>query len=360
MRRLVGNIAAATISTIVVVLFCELITRGTRPELLVGHDERVAFCEYDPELGWRNRPHASGRFAHTSVVHDAEGRRDVEVPSAPLENRRRVIVLGDSFTWGYLVNAEDSYTDLINQRLQDVDVVNLGCSGYGTDQEYLLLKREFARRKPDLAVIAVHVASDIYNNRYSFQYGYHKPYFELEGDDLVLKNVPVPKDSLGTRINKYLTGRSALWNVIADRMISGETFRARFVGWLDEMTEDTETRPTVSRTPASALICRLSQEIALYVGGQNSKVLFMLIPDVPANERTIKVSTDYDKLRQCLQESNIPMLDLEPVVERFFNERPMGLMTFKWDRHWSRDGHKVASDALQERIEEIFSPSSAP
>ena len=70
-------------------------------------------------------------------------------------------------------------------------VINSGVSGWGTDQEYLFLKREGFKYSPDVVVLAFLIVNDIRNNSVSIQYGMHKPVF-LDRE-LNLANVPVPR-----------------------------------------------------------------------------------------------------------------------------------------------------------------------
>ena len=99
--RRAAKLALSIASLLATLGLCELAVRTLRPSLLVARNERRHFCEYDAELGWRNRAGAEGRFFGTDVVHNSLGQRDVERPLAPRDRERlRVMVLGDSFVFG--------------------------------------------------------------------------------------------------------------------------------------------------------------------------------------------------------------------------------------------------------------------
>jgi GDSL-like Lipase/Acylhydrolase family len=105
----------------------------------------------------------------------------------------RILFLGDSFVWGYDVEASARFTDLLARRRPDREVLNLGVSGYGTDQEFLLLQRFFERYQPDLVFLIVSQQNDLIDNSINLNYGgYYKPYFVV-GDGLELRGVPVPR-----------------------------------------------------------------------------------------------------------------------------------------------------------------------
>jgi len=106
-----------------------------------------------------------------------------------------LLFLGDSFVWGYDVEQHERFTDLLAERIPDWDTINVGVAGYGTDQEYLLLQKFFARFHPDVVFLVFCTDNDtVDNSSNQTAYGeYYKPYFESVGEMLLLKGIPVPK-----------------------------------------------------------------------------------------------------------------------------------------------------------------------
>jgi lysophospholipase L1-like esterase len=93
------------------------------------------------------------------------------------------MVIGDSLVWGYDMEAEDRFTDILRRQLPDVRIVNAGVPGYGTDQEYLLLQRIWGAIKPDIVLLVFCVSNDRADNTSNTRYGgYLKPYFERSED----------------------------------------------------------------------------------------------------------------------------------------------------------------------------------
>jgi hypothetical protein len=102
--------------------------------------------------------------------------------------------LGDSFVWGYDVEASERFTDKIQARHPEWNVYNLGVSGYGTDQELLLLQLHFDLYKPRVVCLIFSNETDGADNISNVRYGsYYKPYFTVEGGHLRLQGVPVPR-----------------------------------------------------------------------------------------------------------------------------------------------------------------------
>ncbi len=172
--------------------------------LLVERNERIAVYQYDPELGWFGIPNASTVYSDSlatfKVRNNSLGFRDREHDS---KTKTRIAVLGDSFVWGMHVQAEERFTDRLQAMLPDCDVVNLGVSGYGTDQELLLSKRYFSRLAPDLVLLMFCVANDFADNAANaVNKGYYKPYFVVQNGRLVLRGIPVPT-ALGYYIREH-------------------------------------------------------------------------------------------------------------------------------------------------------------
>ena len=68
----------------------------------------------------------------------------------------------------------------------------MGISGYGTDQELLLLKKWYPKYKPKHVILLVH-SNDDPDNETNLRYTYYKPYFINTKKKIVSKGIPVPK-----------------------------------------------------------------------------------------------------------------------------------------------------------------------
>src|ERR1043166_4067155 len=106
-----------------------------------GKSERSLVYRHDAELGWIPVPASSSTVTNARTIHARHnelGFRDVEFQ----RNGRPVLLfLGDSFVWGVDAEADERFTDLLRAKLPNYQTVNVGVSGFGTDQEYLLLQR---------------------------------------------------------------------------------------------------------------------------------------------------------------------------------------------------------------------------
>jgi hypothetical protein len=73
-----------------------------------------------------------------SVRHSSLGLREQELSDIAPD---RFLFLGDSFTYGDDAEADQRFSDLLQEALPQYGMVNAGVSGYGTDQQFLLMNR---------------------------------------------------------------------------------------------------------------------------------------------------------------------------------------------------------------------------
>ncbi len=132
------------------------------------------FSVPDPALGMRYVPGAVYRFRHpeykVEYAIDEEGFRTA-VPGAPRplpsEAGPRLLLLGDSFTFGQGVPFESTWGAVTEELLQQHGVrartTNAGMQGMDTRSEVLLLRELVPRYRPD-AVILGFLINDLYTN----------------------------------------------------------------------------------------------------------------------------------------------------------------------------------------------------
>ena len=64
-----------------------------------------------------------------------------------------ILFVGDSFVWGVDAEAGERFTDLLRERMIGYSILNAGVSGYGTDQEFIWLKRIWSDVRPSIVVL---------------------------------------------------------------------------------------------------------------------------------------------------------------------------------------------------------------
>ncbi|UCF35115.1 MAG: SGNH/GDSL hydrolase family protein [Phycisphaerales bacterium] len=118
---------------------------------------RTTLFLQDRELGWRHRPGAEGEWAGWVRIN-RQGYRGPEVAEEKAPDEFRILFLGDSVAFALRTDYEDSFVARIERALKEradmpvVTTVNMSVSGYSPWQEYICLKRQGLKFRPDLVV----------------------------------------------------------------------------------------------------------------------------------------------------------------------------------------------------------------
>lgn len=171
-RQHLGNLLLLVVSTVVAVGIAEVLFRW--------HTSRT----FDRDLPeWAGnlvvvrgaqvfafKPHVSGDFVGSVDMKrtfpyrtNAHGLRDRDrPPKAP--GTKRVLVVGDSYTWGYAIAEEEAFPQVAERLFaargrRDVEVINGGMPDYNSRQERALLATLVPIYQPD-AVVLAYVVND--------------------------------------------------------------------------------------------------------------------------------------------------------------------------------------------------------
>jgi hypothetical protein len=163
-------------------------THKTREQILTK--EWHSYDTYSPQLGWELKPN----IRTPELNSNSKGLRGTrEYLFEPPAGVRRVLCIGDSFMFGENLSDEQTLPaqlETLLNRNGRWEVLNLADHGYGTDQQLLRLRQLGFQYRADLVVVGF-FEDDLSRNTLSFR-DYAKPYFELEGQRLILRNTPVP------------------------------------------------------------------------------------------------------------------------------------------------------------------------
>jgi hypothetical protein len=221
MKAFLFRLVAVLISVAIVAAFGEVALRLFAPGRGVAVTEENRFCRFDHDLGWV--PLENITYVDNSdryLVHQNQFglRASDDMQLKKTSARKRVLVLGDSYVWGVGASQEELFTAPEVYGTSD-ELINCGVGGYGTDQEYLFYLLKGQKFDVDQVVLAFTLYNDVENNLNAKQYSYLKPYFTLNGGELLLHNDHV-RYSIVDSFFRMLKRKCHVWNV-AEEGFSG-------------------------------------------------------------------------------------------------------------------------------------------
>jgi len=337
------------LSGVVALFVAEAFSRIVYPAWAPRTGRLAQFWQYDAVYGWSHKPGQEGRFESfgfdTSVRINSHGFRGPELSFNGSPADRRIIVLGDSFVWGFGVEENQTFPHLLEQELPgDTEVINLGVSGYSTDQELLVYRNIGRKYQPNLVVLVV-ATNDVAMNVLPVAYLiYGKPVFRLENEQLHLTNQPVRQTPWVERIIVGLAAQSYLLNqlnrVREEWNVSNALAREAKVSE-GEVTVVTPERK-FPQTEAELVTVELIAQIGREVEADGAKFLVVLVDGIYAGQ----------KFSSSLRSMGIQVVALDDVMAGRDE-----ILHLPDNLHWNPAGHRLVLTALKEPVIELLEGS---
>ena len=118
-----------------------------------GRDVKVP--AENPLVGHVHKPGAQRHLMGVDVSINSDGFRDRDYP-VERNDAYRMIILGDSLTFGWGVDTEDTFAALLERdfaKEKPIEVINLGAGNYNTQQQTNLFIDKGLKYKPDHVVL---------------------------------------------------------------------------------------------------------------------------------------------------------------------------------------------------------------
>ena len=376
MKRFLTNGLLALGSLVLMLAVLELALARFAPHKVLT---RAYHEKYDSVMGWVNKPlknegvhfeYSPNRFFH--VTHNRLGLRGKEAGYEKPPGTRRILFVGDSYFWGYGVSDAEVLTEVLQGSLPpSYAVLNGGTIGYGTDQAYLWLKSEGLKYRPDIVIFGFSAANDLAEIASSVAYFTPKPVFVFEGENLALKNVPVPRTeqadrkSLGSprtafgKIKQFLRYHTHTYPFIAARLNSRPEWRDFFIrlGLGDEYLQDIGDVPVIANPPQDVMDVALRLILDARKISEEAGARFVLVfipdkehaPDGKVRLEAVRESAYVENsalstvFREFAGEYSMPYLDLLPIVREHARRGEALYKPDAMDHHWTALGHRVFS-----------------
>jgi GDSL-like Lipase/Acylhydrolase family len=284
---------------------------------------RYTFDVVHPTRGWALKPGVRDLevFAGKRLNSNSRGLRgqaEFEGPKPP--GCVRILVFGDSFTFGEDVSDSETYCHRLGGLLPGAQVLNFGVHGYAHDQMLLYLREEARRYAPDIVLLG-YVGDDALRNWMDFR-DFAKPRFRLRAGVLQLEGTPVPTP---------------------EQVLRAEPWRSKLVDLVTMLTQQAAWRSGTRQREVAELTIALLEAFVTDVRALGARPA---IVDLPAWDELRQTALTLTPREQTLfdfcKAHDVPYLALRPL---FQVEARQGLR-LETKGHWGAGEHRVAAEAI--------------
>jgi lysophospholipase L1-like esterase len=271
----------------------------------------------------------------------------------------RILVVGDSFTFGYGVEESEGYVRVLEQELnalapaKDIEVINTGVPAWWTDAYYLYLKTRGLDLEPDVVLLGLFMGNDIdaRDARYAIW-----PELDAEGLPLATTSERVRIDN-GHRVRTEWRVRwkiPVLRNSHVFQLLysSGKNIGRALNPKIQAATLYTpsysaETQAVIERVKmlieAMARLCdeRGVRFVVAMIPEKNQ-----VYPDPDALSQGLDFTKPQRLFSQYFADKGIAYFDLLPAVREAAATVPDGELYYSKDSHFTRTGYRVAGEEI--------------
>jgi hypothetical protein len=301
----------------------------------------------DPDAGYTLRPYFTGVDENffgdfrAEVIINHMGFRDNGTEAKVRGDRFRILMLGDSLTYGEGVSYEHAYPALVEKALisrnVNTQVINGAVPGYGLYQMFARLKTRFDAVTPHMVTAAW--APHLYHREtMPFEYlnGYLVETTKLDQARPVGDNIFYTKyrrGSLAERVDLWLQSHSfvrflikynRLWGFVTIERMS------KFAQMRDRVRRPLTLPPIYLKKPMESVI-----QMADYCHQRNAKFVLIIIHPSRENARQI---TQYCGQRE------IPVLCL--VQSEYLGDLELYEVLFDHDAHFNETGNRLIAENI--------------
>lgn len=294
---------------------------------------------------------------------------------------RRALLFGDSQTAGNGVANSERFSDRLEQIVPGLEVYNYAVTMTGPEQHYLAYL-ESRDVEHDLVIVGLHVENIARIGRRFIgsldregrEAIYARPYYQLEGDELVLGHVPVPKrpwtpETLPAEWSHFVYRTSGRLRHKALREVAHRIRRsspAVFETLWTGVQKVTRMQPVPEyddpQNPSWLLLRAILQT---WIRDSRVPVLIVPLPMWQFTEGLSDTTAYQTRFRELAADTGSPLHDPLPDLQQQYSDTERRSFRFKTDNHLSPHGHQALAESLAPAIRRLLDkegsmPSSPP
>ncbi len=270
-----------------------------------------------------------------------------------------LLLVGDSFTWGYAPFEKKWGTGLEN--ILKTRVLKCGVTGFGTAQELIKTKNTLQGLKNPKMIIVGYYSNDPGDDfelpRRTVYEGYlvgnlQKDGVTAEQAQKTYSNLynycvtDVPKNIIPQKVKCWLTNHSVLYQLVKPSL---KNLLSKVLG--EEILDNAglvnipnDAKPSVSISDKELYEKHYKNILAFqsFANSKNADLLFVLIPTLSDLSATSTKNTSLYKTEKFMNSNGINYINLTEPFKNYSFGRPEKFY-WKKDSHWNIEGNKLAS-----------------
>lgn len=279
---------------------------------MTRYANEVKVKDPNPRIGHSHRPNANAHLMGVDVSINSRGFRDRDYPIEKVADQR-IIFLGDSLTFGWGVEKQETFEELLEKdlnRTTTTEIINLGTGNHNTDQQVQLFIDRGLKLKPDRVVLF---------------------YFINDAE-------PTPQMSPWHWLSHL---RSVTWfwskiRVLRTRLGESPDYRQFYRGLYDENQSGWQVTQAAMK------------ELVKVCADNDIRLQVVILPEL--HDLTDYPFTEvHEKITAMLTDLNIEYLDLMPLIVP--RENPQKLWVAPDDAHPNHLGHRLIADHTRTFLE---------
>jgi lysophospholipase L1-like esterase len=333
-KKLLQNIL---LSMVVLIIAIGCLEAGARVAAALLH--KTPLMIYSPTIGWKLRPNTSKIFEKSEfkvwININSKGLRDKEYTYEKSPDVFRIVALGDSNLFGWGVEEHECFASLLEKWMKDVEVINMGIPGYGTDQELIYFKEEGKLYRPDMVILQL-CTNDLKEIKRLFIYQKAKPRFIIKNNQLVLTNVPVTTEDNKLRIVSFLRWHSYAYSFLEQRVrILKKKFGSIGRRECSNKAPVKHNQNDWNTEENKRLFIELVKELNRSAAECDAKLLIVNM------EATC---SELVEMLKVVKDENMMICDISPKIQKIIQHKKL---TFEHDGHWNTEGHRVIAEEIK-------------
>ncbi len=358
-KRLASNLILAAVTLVVSLLAAEIATRVLYAVPLHPTDTYLSSeGDLTPALLAGTETHHVAPQFEVTVSINSHGLRDVETPYEKPAGERRVLCVGDSFTFGQGVELDECFVKVAESLMPDEwRCINTGVPGWGTADELDFIEHEGFKYDPDIVAICF-FGNDIRDNGWRDTYRLDldgKPFRVAAFDGYDSRASPESDPVLGkmyTRRHGASTPpKGASWWVRNSNLyrLARQAASRSTQSYPDPRAENTwvDDRVRERRPLTAALLAEMTRQCA----ERDIATVILLIP-YPGETTACEETNFRDKLRDVTgpsEELGARVVDVAPALLAAGGEDAY----FPKDMHANAVGHAAIGRELADALLEV-------